>query len=78
MDNKFIKNQRKTVSSSYPPRSSSGARLPIDSPEFIDLILNLDKNVTRIFYMAGIQYYLNCGGAVQFLDSSVNALGYVP
>lgn len=40
----------------------SGARLPIDSLEFIDPILNLDKNVTRIFYMAGVRHYLNCDG----------------
>ncbi len=40
----------------------SGARLPIDSLEFIDPILDLDKNVTRIFYMADVRHYLNCNG----------------
>lgn len=40
----------------------SGARLPIDNLEFIDPILNLDKSVTRIFYMAGVRHYLNCDG----------------
>ncbi|MEF9953671.1 MAG: HIRAN domain-containing protein [Clostridium sp.] len=40
----------------------SGARLPIDSLEFIDPILNTDETVTRIFFMAGVRYYLNCNG----------------
>ena len=40
----------------------SGARLPIDNLEFIDPILNFDKNVTRIFYIAGVQHYLDCDG----------------
>ena len=40
----------------------SGARLPIDSLEFIDPILSLDKDVTRIFYMAGVRHYLDCDG----------------
>ena len=40
----------------------SGARLPIDNLEFIDPILSLDKDVTRIFYMAGVRHYLDCDG----------------
>lgn len=40
----------------------SGARLPIDNLEFIDPILSFDKNVTRIFYMAGVRHYMNCDG----------------
>ena len=40
----------------------SGARLPIDSLEFIDPILDTDGNVTRIFFMAGVRHYLGCGG----------------
>lgn len=40
----------------------SGARLPIDHLEFIDPILCLDNNVTRIFYMAGVRHYLDCDG----------------
>ncbi len=40
----------------------SGARLPIDNLEFIDPILDFDKNITRIFYMAGVRHYLNCDG----------------
>ncbi len=40
----------------------SGARLPIDNLEFIDPILNLDKDVTRIFFMAGVRHYLDCDG----------------
>ncbi|MGN0465310.1 MAG: HIRAN domain-containing protein [Lachnospiraceae bacterium] len=40
----------------------SGARLPIDNLEFIDPILSLDTNLTRIFYMAGVRHYLNCEG----------------
>lgn len=40
----------------------SGARLPIDSLEFIDPILESDENVTRIFFMAGVRHYLGCDG----------------
>ena len=40
----------------------SGARLPIDNLEFIDPILSLDTDVTRIFYMAGVRHYLECNG----------------
>lgn len=40
----------------------SGARLPIDNLEFIDPILSLDKDITRIFYMAGVRHYLDCDG----------------
>jgi HIRAN domain. len=40
----------------------SGARLPIDSLEFIDPILSLDENVTRIFCIAGVRHYLDCDG----------------
>lgn len=41
---------------------SSGARLPIDSLEFIDPIFNADEMVTRTFFMAGVRHYLNCNG----------------
>lgn len=40
----------------------SGARLPIDSLEFIDPIFNTDETVNRIFFMAGVRHYLNCNG----------------
>ncbi len=40
----------------------SGARLPIDSLEFIDPMLDVEKNMIRIFYMAGVRHYLDCGG----------------
>ncbi len=40
----------------------SGARLPIDSLEFIDPIINDNKKVTRIFFMAGARHYLDCDG----------------
>ncbi len=40
----------------------SGARLPIDSLEFIDPILDTDGSVTRIFFMAGVRHYLGCVG----------------
>lgn len=40
----------------------SGARLPIDSLEFIDPILDTDQAVKRIFYVAGVRHYLNCSG----------------
>lgn len=84
----------------------SGARLPIDSLEFIDPILDVDTNMVRIFYVAGVRHYLDCDGtvcskaievtrgdeiflkrdlenkhdeyAIQLLDYSGKALGYVP
>ncbi len=40
----------------------SGARLPIDGLEFIDPILDVDENILRIFYIAGVRHYLNCEG----------------
>jgi len=40
----------------------SGARLPIDSLEFIDPILDGEKDLTRIFFVAGVRHYLNCEG----------------
>ncbi len=40
----------------------SGARLPIDNFEFIDPITNLDKNIERIFFIAGVRHYLGCNG----------------
>lgn len=40
----------------------SGARLPIDRLEFIDPILDMEGDTTRIFFMAGVRHYLNCDG----------------
>lgn len=40
----------------------SGARLPIDSLEFIDPIIDTKEDTTRIFFMAGVRHYLNCNG----------------
>ncbi|MFT5873889.1 MAG: hypothetical protein ACI8WT_002841 [Clostridium sp.] len=41
----------------------SGARLPIDNLEFIDPILDEDReNVKRIFYVAGPGHYIGCNG----------------
>lgn len=40
----------------------SGARLPIDNFEFIDPIMNLDENVERKFFIAGVRHYLGCDG----------------
>ena len=40
----------------------SGARLPIDNLEFIDPILDGEKDLTRIFFVAGVRHYLNCEG----------------
>mgnify|MGYP001138129193 CR=1 FL=1 len=40
----------------------SGARLPIDNFEFIDPIVNLDENIERTFFIAGVRHYLGCNG----------------
>lgn len=39
-----------------------GAKLPIDTLEFIDPILDLEKPLQRSFYIAGARYYLGCEG----------------
>ena len=41
----------------------SGARLPIDTYEFIDPISPDDKEVTREFYITGIRYHSACQGS---------------
>lgn len=41
----------------------SGARLPIDTYEFIDPILPDDKEVEREFYITGIRYHSACQGS---------------
>ena len=40
----------------------SGAKLPIDNLEFIDPILDAEKDLTRMFFIAGVRHYLNCEG----------------
>lgn len=41
----------------------SGARLPIDSLEFIDPILKEhDGEIKRIFHIAGVRHYIGCNG----------------
>lgn len=40
----------------------SGARLPIDSLEFIDPIFNTEEKIKRFFYVAGVRHYSNCEG----------------
>ncbi|PKM57038.1 MAG: DNA-binding protein [Firmicutes bacterium HGW-Firmicutes-3] len=47
----------------YTLLKKSGARLPIDTLEFIDPILNTkDGEVERVFHIAGIRHYIGCGG----------------
>ena len=41
----------------------SGARLPIDTYEFIDPILPDDKEIEREFYITGIRYHSACQGS---------------
>lgn len=53
----------------YQLLKKSGARLPIDSLEFIDPILDVEEDTTRIFFMAGVRHYLNCNG-VSCLDAA--------
>lgn len=40
----------------------SGARLPTDTLEFIDPIFDEQEEVDRKFFVAGMRYYLDCGG----------------
>lgn len=46
----------------YQLLKKSGARLPIDSMQFIDPILDFDNAFERKFYMAGTRHYLGCKG----------------
>lgn len=46
----------------YALLKKSGAKLPIDNLEFIDPILEREKDLTRIFCVAGVRHYLNCEG----------------
>ncbi len=39
---------------------NSGARLPIDTFEFIDPIFDDEQNVSRDFFVAGVSHYLPC------------------
>lgn len=50
----------------------SGARLPIDNLEFIDPILEWDKDkeIERTFSIAGVRHYLGCEG--QDCDKALN------
>lgn len=48
----------------YELLKKSGARLPIDSLEFIDPILSSEEAyIVRKFYLAGTRHYLKCNGA---------------
>jgi hypothetical protein len=43
----------------------SGARLPIDTLEFVDPILNTnDGEIERVFYVAGARHYIGCDGEI--------------
>lgn len=48
---------------------NSGARLPIDTLEFIDPLLDDDKPVSKNFYIAGSRHYLPCRG-----DNCINTV----
>lgn len=41
---------------------NSGARLPIDTFEFIDPIFDDEQPISRNFYIAGVRHYLPCSG----------------
>ena len=46
----------------YTLLKNSGAKLPIDTLEFIDPILNLEQPFNRCFFIAGVRHYINCNG----------------
>ncbi|NLB43296.1 MAG: DNA-binding protein [Clostridiales bacterium] len=49
----------------YKLLKKSGARLPIDTLEFIDPIFEESNGeVERNFYIAGVRYYIGCDGAI--------------
>lgn len=48
---------------------NSGARLPIDTFEFIDPIFDDEQPVYREFYIAGVRHYLPCSGEICNIDS---------
>ena len=48
----------------------SGARLPIDTYEFVDPIFSDEENIERDFYIMGIRHHAACGGSnCEFLPS---------
>lgn len=47
---------------SYQLLKRSGARLPIDNLQFIDPILDFEREFEKIFYLAGVRHYLGCNG----------------
>lgn len=60
--NKILKKYGLEEYDAYTLLKMSGARLPIDSLQFIDPILNFDNGFERKFYMAGVRHYLGCAG----------------
>ena len=46
----------------YELLKKSGARLPIDSYEFIDPIFPDDETIVRKFYVSGVRHYAGCEG----------------
>ncbi len=59
---KILKKYGLTEYDEYMLLKRSGARLPIDNLGFIDPILDVKTNVTRIFFVAGVRHYLACQG----------------
>lgn len=51
---------------------NSGARLPIDTFEFIDPIFDDEQSVSRYFYLAGVRHYLKCAGCDCSNQTQVN------
>lgn len=70
--NKILKKYEVDAYDEYELLKKSGARLPIDSLEFIEPILHEEKNITRNFYIAGTRYYLSCDGDICDKATDVN------
>lgn len=59
---KILKKYQMEEYDAYKLLKMSGARLPIDNLQFIDPILDIENEFQRKIYMAGVRYYLGCGG----------------
>lgn len=71
---KILKKYNLDTFDEYALLKKSGARLPIDTLEFIDPIFlnNGEENIDRFFYVAGVRHYLGCSGDECYMAIDIN------
>lgn len=71
--NRILSRYNMTEYNEYKLLKRSGARLPIDTLEFIDPIFETNENeIERFFYIAGIRHYIGCSGEDCLKSINVN------